>query len=143
MTIYTEHDLRAIAVEMRSKVDSVGVPDRLKRKLSDFVNLIDGAADGKVSQESLQAGVDQINLDLACDAARRREMEDVSLLVDQALEEDDPGAWRDAMLRWLPLLPEDYVRTLMTSYAGVLDAVETLQEALDLVEMPPATEMRQ
>lgn len=142
MTTYNEHELRTMAVKMRSEIDSAGIPGRLLLKVAELVDLIDGAADGKVSQEALQAAVDDVNADLECDADRKRRMDAVSLLVDRALEDDDPGAWRDAMLQWLPVLPEDYLRVLMDNYADLLDTAEAMQ-ALALVEMRPATEMRQ
>lgn len=142
MTIYNEHELRAMASKMREQIEDVGLPDRVHRKLNEFIAMIEGAADGKVSEEALQAAVDEVDFLLECDADRRRKMEEVSLLVDQAIEEDDPGLWRDAMLRWLPLLPETHVRVLMGNYSDLLDTAEAMQ-ALDLVEMPAATEVRQ
>ena len=142
MTTYDEHQLRAMASDMRKKIAGIGVPDRLGKRLTRLIDKIDGAADGKVTEHDLQAAVDQINLDLACDADRQVRMEGMALLVDQAIEEDDPGAWRDAMLRWLPLLPEDYLRGLMMVFSGGIEDVEFLQ-AMELAEMDAATEIRQ
>jgi hypothetical protein len=143
MTIfYNEHQLRAMASKMRAEIGGVEMPCELKKKFDDLVGLIDGAADGSVSQETLQDAVDKINFDLERDDARRREMEDVSLLVDLALEQDNPIAWRSAMLRWLPLLPDDYLRVLMNNYGDLIDEAEILQ-AIDLVEMPAATGVHQ
>jgi hypothetical protein len=142
MTIYTEHELRAMASKMRTQINNGEMPDHLRRTLINFTGLLDGAADGRVSAEVLQEAIDKVNCDLDCDADRRKQLEDVSLMVDQAIEENDPGAWRDAMLRWLPLLSEDHLRALMHGFADMIDEAE-MQQAIALVEMPAATEVRQ
>ncbi|MBV5332249.1 hypothetical protein JZU54_01435 [bacterium] len=70
MITHNEHELRAMASEMRPELDRAGIPDRIWRKVTKLIGFIKGAVVGKVSQEALQTAVDQVNFNLGYGAAR-------------------------------------------------------------------------
>ncbi len=103
MPTYNEHELRAEARKLR---DEAGRVLETLQRITAMADLLDGAAAGRVSQEQLQAAVDDMN----AYSAERDDIEAIGCCMDEAFDKDDAVAWAKHASHWLQVLPEEQAR---------------------------------
>lgn len=126
----TAEDLAQMAATLRTISESIGCTASRRQPFIDTADKIDAFLDGQqpAAKVAMEDAIRSIQADIASEADRHGRLDALYRRLDDARNNDKPGAWRQAMLRTLMLLTHDQIRNL----AEIVERFAYTQEPVDV-----------
>lgn len=110
----TPSGLAEMAASLRAVAESIACTMSMRGPFIDAADKIDAFLDGEhpAAKVQMEDAIRAIQADIASEADRHRRLDALYGRLDDARNNDKPGAWRQAMLQTLMLLTHDQIRNL-------------------------------